>query len=162
MLKYAGIIIISGAISMYGAYLSSRIIQQKRIRAALLELLVYIKSNIENAALPLETIYKNFSDKHLDKCGFTEKLQSARPDALLYALESTDIISGKRIKDLYTCIAKDIGTSPFRKVEADKLSAAISLIRSETEKLDKNDDSKSELYRRLGILSGLLSAILLL
>lgn len=162
MLKYVGIIIVSGAVSLYGAYLSSGIIQRKKTRAALLELLIYIKSNIENAALPLETIYKNFSDKYLEKSGFIEKLRSGRPDALYYALENTDIVFDEGIMELYMGVAKNIGTSAFKDVEAEKLKSTIPLIKAQTEKLDKYDDSKSELYKKLGILAGLFLAILLL
>ena len=57
MVKYIGILLVSGAISLYGAHLAAVRTEKAKMRGELLELLARIKHGIENGALPLADIY---------------------------------------------------------------------------------------------------------
>lgn len=162
MLKLIGITLVSVAISMYGAYLSSRIKDRKNVRSALLELLVHIKTSIETTCLPLEEIYKSFSNKILEKIGFTKELCSGKNDSFLSAIHIADSYLNKKLTELYSALSFSLGKSYSGNTEVQKLAGYILLIEEECKKLSKEDDSKIELYRRLGLLCGLFAAVILL
>ena len=162
MLKYAGIIFISVSISMYGAYLSNRVKERKEVRNALLELLVHIKRSIDSTSVPLYEIYKSFSSKTLEKTDFLNVLSSGEASALLSAIDTVSQHLNEKLKETYISVASSLGKSCSAESESQKLASAIMFIKEEGAKLDKEDDSKRELYRRLGVLCGLLAAVILL
>ena len=162
MLKYIGIILISLSVSMYGTYLSVKIRERKDIRNALLELLIYIKRSIENTYLPLDEIYKNFSNKSLEKIGFTKELCSGKKDAFLSAINIANAYLNNKLIELYHSISLSLGKSYSGNLESQKLAGYILMIEEECKTLDKEDNSKRELYRKLGLLCGLFAAIILM
>lgn len=161
MMKYAGIILLSGAISMYGAYLSNRVKEETAVRKALFDLLLHIKCCVENGALPLDEIYKSFDSKILEKTGFIAKLKGGKSDAFYIALTQSGIRVSEEIRELYLQTAQTVGKSRFRAEEAEQLSRYISLIQMREASVMKKDEARQELYKKLGVLCGLLAALLL-
>ena len=162
MTRYIGIILISGAISMYGAYLSYRIKVSAKQRKALFELMLYIKTGIENGSVKLTDIYASFDNKHLEDCGFTELLHSASPDALSHALSESNIKMPEEMKNLYLDFASSIGKSSYKASALDVCARYTELIKAEENKISEKEEKKEQLYSKLGLLCGLLAALLLI
>lgn len=161
MMKYTGIILLSGAISMYGAHLSNKVKEETAVRKALYDLLIHIKCCMENGALPLDKIYKSFDSKVLEKTGFLQKLKSGKSDSFYFALTESSIRISEEIRELYLQIAQAVGKSRFRTEETEQLSRYMSLIQMREAPIMKKDEARQELYKKLGVLCGLLAALLL-
>ena len=61
---------------------------------------------------------------------------------------------------IYLNLAGILGKSRSGKTEAENLSRYLAEIEKEEEKLIKSDESKIVLYRKLGILAGILAALI--
>ena len=162
MLKYIGILLVSGAISLYGAHLSVLRRQNAALRAELLELLVRIKNGIENGGLPLTDIYAGFNGKITEKRGFCRVLKSGVPDAFARALDEVRAFLPEEYIKIYTALAENLGKSGFRKAECEALTRTIADITVLEKKYAAQDEAKCVLYRKLGVLCGLLAALILL
>ncbi len=162
MLKYIGILLVSGAISLYGAHLSVLRRQNAALRAELLELLVRIKNGIENGGLPLADIYAGFNGGITEKRGFCRVLKSGVPDAFARALDEVRAFLPEEYIKIYTALAENLGKSGFRKAECEALTRAIADLSALEKKYVAKDDAKCVLYRKLGVLCGLLAALILL
>lgn len=162
MLKIIGILLVSGAISLYGAHLSAVRRQNAALRAELLELLVRIKNGIENGGLPLTDIYAGFNGKITEKRGFCRVLKSGVPDAFARALDEVRAFLPEEYIKIYTALAENLGKSGFRKAECEALTRAIADITVLEKKYAAQDEAKCVLYRKLGVLCGLLAALILL
>lgn len=162
MLKYIGILLVSGAISLYGAHLSVLRRQNAALRAELLELLVRIKNGIENGGLPLADIYAGFNGGITEKRGFCRVLKSGVPDAFARALDEVRAFLPEEYIKIYTALAENLGKSGFRKAECEALTRAIADLSALEKKYAAKDDAKCVLYRKLGVLCGLLAALILL
>ena len=162
MLKIIGILLVSGAISLYGAHLSVLRRQNAALRAELLELLVRIKNGIENGGLPLADIYAGFNGGITEKRGFCRVLKSGVPDAFARALDEVRAFLPEEYIKIYTALAENLGKSGFRKAECEALTRAIADLSALEKKYAAKDDAKCVLYRKLGVLCGLLAALILL
>lgn len=161
VIKYAGIILVSGGISMIGYHKAFKIKENITTRKALFELVLYIKNCIEEASIPLAHIYSSFENKHLEKVGFTAFIKNNSTSSFEGALETIKYSLSDNMMKIYLSLAKELGKSRSAKNETELLSRYIKLIEKEEEKLIKDDDTKIQLYRKLGILTGLLAALIL-
>lgn len=161
MIKYAGIILLSGAISMYGAHLSLAVKEKAEMRTALLELVIRIKNEIEIGAVPMNDIFSLYENKYLEKIGFLSALKSGKPNAFSDAVDTVRSILPESLAKLYVNLAESLGKSRFKTAESEMLARYISQIEAEEKRLAENDLSKIELYRKLGILCGLMTALIL-
>ncbi len=162
MMKYIGIILVSCSVSMYGAVMANKIKNIGKQRRAIIELLYTIRNSIEFGCVSLDKTFSSFHNDVLDKCGFTKILSSPYPDALSRAFESDCIILPENERLLLQAFAKECGKSAFSQNETKLCTRYINLMeRNETEML-KIEKNKSALYSKLGILCGLLTAIILI
>ena len=162
MLKYIGILLISGAISLFGAHLAAVRAGNARMRGELLGLLERIQNGIDNGALPLADIYAGFHGDILEKRGFCKALKSGTPDALSEALT---LIAGdlpKECAETYFSFAASLGKSGFRKTESELVTRFKTNLSALEQTYVAEDTSKCVLYRKLGILCGLFAALILL
>ena len=160
MIKYAGIIAISCAISIFGAVKASDIKQRSEIRREILRFLSHIESEIKYGASPLSEIYFSFKSDLFDKCGFTNALkQGCLYSELIYNTLS-DLSSEEKSK-LSEFFSK-IGTSYSRDEEISLCRYYISVFESFYETNEKSDKAKAVLYKKLGIICALLTAIILI
>ena len=152
---------ISVAISLFGAHLSGKVQEEIALRKALYEFLVYTKCCIENGNLPLPEIYSSFKNEIFEKHGITDNLKKSQTNAIKNALDNCPVKLDPAIKSLYFKLSESIGKSHFRVAESETLARYISLVEIEEKKLLKNDLAKKELYKKLGILCGLMAALIL-
>ena len=162
MLKLIGIILLSGAVSMYGAFAASNISTAGRQRKAVISLMYAVKNGIEYGGTALDEIFANFESTELEKCGFLKMLQEKVPCALENALKSQGLLIGDREKALFTEFAVKCGKSPFADGEKKLCERYIALAENLDASLSADEKAKCELYRRLGVLCGLFSALILL
>ncbi len=161
IIKYAGIILVSGGISMIGYHKAHKIKENIMTRKALYELVLYIKSCIEEASMPLFHIYALFENKHLEKIGFTEILKVGSTSSFKSALNNAQLYIPDSLMKIYLSLAESLGKSRSAKNESELLSRYIKSIEKEEEKLIKDDETKIQLYKKLGVLTGLLAALIL-
>ncbi len=159
MLKITGIILLSSAISACGAYMSSKITQKRNFRKSLFELLIYVKVCIDNGALPLDRIYENFYDVRAEKNGF---LRALRQSGLECALISVKDELPDEIYELYLSFAQSLGKSLYTSSESALCARYTELIKEKEKNYEQKEAVKQLLFKRLGILCGLLAALLLI
>lgn len=162
MLKLAGIILISGGIAMAGFYKAFRIKESINIRKALFGFILRVQTSIESEKLSLNDIYLSYNNTVLDKTGFTEILKSGNENPFLHALEESELKLNKGIYEIYRDIAENLGKSRIAREESERLKRYISIIEKSEEELIKKDESAFILYRKLGILTGILAVIILI
>ncbi len=162
MIKYIGIILTSGAISLYGAFASSKVKSAAKHRKALIELLYAIKSGIEYGGVSLDEIFCTFENSTLEKCGFISILRSPSPNAFENALECENLLISETEKALFCEFAKKCGKSYYTFGEQKLCERYIALAEAQDKKLCADENAKCTLYKRLGVLCGLLFAIILL
>ncbi len=162
MIKYIGIILTSGAISMCGAFASCKIKSTSYQRKGLIELLYAIKSGIEYGGTALEEIYSHFENTALEKCGFIGILRQGQSNALENALNCTGLLLSDSDKALFFEFAKKCGKGFYAGNEKQLCSRYIALCELLDKKCSADENTKCMLYRRLGILCGLLFAVILL
>ena len=160
MLKTIGIILVSCAISLYGAHLSGKMRRDAQRREGLYELLAHIKTCIDNGAPPLQDIFSSFRNEPLRACGFLETLQSGEPGAFPAALQHPELHLPPETARLYEAFAESLGKSGFRQTESELVARYMALIRPEEEKCKKAEEVRRVLYRKLGLLCGLLAALI--
>ncbi len=162
MIKIVSIIFVSSAVSLYGMFAASSIRKAANQRKGLIELLYAIKSGIEYTGEDLCEIYRTFNNTYLEECGFCTILKSNSADSLRLALESGCLKIGETEKVLFYEFSKKCGRSAFATSEKQLCDRYIALSEALDKKLSVKENSKCELYRRLGVLCGLLTAILMM
>ena len=162
MLKLAGIILVSAAISFAGFHKALKIKDGIRTRRALLEFVLYVKRNIEASSSELSEIYKSYHDEALQKTGFLQILTSQDGNTLEYALKDSALQLPDSLSEIYLNLSRTLGKSRSAKTETENLARYICAIEAEEAKLIKNDETKLMLYRKLGLLSGILAALILI
>ena len=159
MIKLAGIILVSGAISLASSHKASLIKNNIRIRKELYEFVLHIKGCIETSSTELSEIYRTYTSETLQKTGFLQILSEADGNSFEYALKNSSLFLPGALFSIYLNLAGILGKSRSGKTEAENLSRYLAEIEKEEEKLIKSDESKIVLYRKLGILAGILAAL---
>lgn len=162
MVKYIGILLVSGAISLYGAHLAAVRTEKAKMRGELLELLARIKNGIDNGALPLADIYAGFHGETLEKRGFCTVLKSGVPDAFSKALAGVKKDLPEECAANYAALAAVLGKSGCCKTESAQIARYSGILTALEARYAKDDAAKCVLYRKLGALCGLFAALILL
>lgn len=161
MMRIFGIILISVSISLYGSFLSHNLKKAANQRKALLELLMLAKSAFANG-IALSKVFDSFSNAELEKCGFLSVLKSGCEKPFSKAISESGILLSPKLKELYLELGENMGTSPFSSNESDKLSFYLERIKLEEAKMSENEEARRVLYNKMGVLAGVLAALLLL
>lgn len=162
MIKYIGIILISGASSMYGSLLANKILNTGKQRRAIIELLYAIKNGISFGNVPLESIFESFENPVLSKCGFLSLLKSKHPDALVRASKCKNLNLPNDEKNLLITFACECGKSPFYENEALLCQRYIEIFEQKDKTVCIEEKNKANLYSRLGLLCGIVFALMLI
>lgn len=162
MIKYVGIILVSGAFSMYGSLMANKILSIGKQRRAIIELLYCIKNGVTFGKIPLDRIYDSFQSEVLSKCGFIQILKSKYPDALIRAFECPGLLLPDNEKSLLYAFACECGKSPFYENEASLCQRYIEIFEIKEKQQSTDEKNKANLYSRLGLLCGLVCAIILI
>lgn len=162
MIKYVGIILVSGALSMYGSLIANKVLNTGKQRRAIIELLYCIKNGVAFGKVPLENIFASFESPILEKCGFLVLLKSKYPDALVKACNCENLCLPHDEKNLLCSFASECGKSAFYENEALLCQRYIEIFEQKEKALHTEETNKAHLYSRLGILLGLVLALMLI
>lgn len=162
MIKIIGIVFVTISLSVAGYLKAISIKEDIAVRKSLYELILLIKNRISTGGISLFDIYKDFSSEVLTKHGFTQKLTSKESNSLLYSLSTTDLRLPEEYKKLMCDFAADLGKSPYIKSELEQLDRYIYSVEKMNDELLKKDSARLILYKKLGLLGGLLAGIILL
>ena len=133
---------------------------QKDELVAFLRLISHIKARIEYCRAPLDSIFAEYTDRLLERCGFIEAALTMRPTDALAKCRSRLSLSDAQIDELmkffsdlgcHTAAEESAHCAYWEKRVGELLDAA----RRELPRVTR-------LYRGIGILVGIMAAILLL
>ena len=158
MIKILGLILVSGAVSAYGAYLSSQIRTANILRTEISDFLKHLYNGVKYTATSRERLFSGFSAKNLEKCGFLNILRLKNFskqdfDESLYLLTAEE---KNRLYDFFT----NFGRSGFCDKEALFCLEYREYFDDRIKSLKNQDDIRSVLYKKLGIIAALLTAII--
>ena len=160
MIKYAGIIVISCAISLFGAIKASEVNQKTKLRAEILRLICHIEAGIKYGSFHLSEIFGSFKSDLLEKNGFMTEIRSGCTDTGKI-IESTLSALSTEEKTKLSQFFSQLGKSYCREEEISLCKYYISSLKSIYEANEKKDKAKAVLYKKLGIICALLTAIIL-
>ena len=160
MIKYIGIIIFCSAVSAYGAYLSHGISHALKIREELLSFIKHIENSIRYTNAPLYSIYASFTSNLLEKCGFTqvlkkESISEKDIDESLYMLSDDE-------KSLIYEMLQNLGKSHYTEKELSLISGCKAAFEEKSSRRQNDDKVRVLLYKKLGLIAALISAIILI
>lgn len=158
MIKYIGILLLSGSISCYGVIISSRIMQAFRLRSEITELLQSIERSIVYGKAPINTVICDFNTPELKKTEFCKRICDCdNPEQVIE--ETLSILSGEDKKILlsfFTCLGK---TRSIEDVKKNCRHVTDYFEKTQTESVS-SISSKAVLYRKISLISALLVAII--
>lgn len=160
MLKYIGIILFSCSVSAYGAYLSHNISTASKIRHELLSFTKHIENEIKYKNAPLCHAFKVFSSPTLYRYGFLEGIYNNGD--YKGVVEETLFLLTKKERALICDMLYSLGKSHFSDKELSTLiyfRQGLEDIFEDSEKIGKE---RSLLYKKLGLIAALISAIILI
>lgn len=160
MLKYAGIFAIASAIAAFGAIKASSIKQKSEIRKEIIRFISHIESCINFGTAPLCDIYCSFNSELFEKCGFKKLIASG----FINQASIKNALSELSKDEIYTLseFFSNIGTSFSRQEEIRLCKYYLSAFETFYEENIKTDNSKASLYKKLGIICALMTAIILI
>ena len=160
MLKYAGICILSVSMAIYGVIKSSEIKKSLTLRKSVAELLCYIENNVTYAGKSKNDIYKSFSPSCNQVSSFLIDLSN--DGNIRESINKHLDILNKEDRRMLETFFTEFGKSTRREKEA----KSCRLFREEFEKqgidTEKEQMNKILLYRKLGIIFALITAVIFL
>lgn len=160
MIKYLGIILISSGVFIYGNLKSSELSYAKKLSFELLDFLRTLERELTFENYSKHEIFRQFSGKTLNECGFI--------DALMFGTDSTDAVNAhlgaldKNEKEILIDFFKEFGKSISRKKEADRCRSFEATFEQAVKQAGNHRQNKALLYRKLGIICALMTAVILI
>lgn len=159
MLKYIGIFLISVSVSAYGAVLSRQLKDALAIRKEITVLLKSIEHGIKYGSKPISEILSGCTLHNLRKCGFIDALAD---NSIEFATETyLGILTQderKKICDFFN----NLGRSSYREKELEYCKGFIEYFENCERSSEKEVAAKAVLYSKIGIICGILAAIILI
>lgn len=158
MFKYLGIAMISCSISMYGAYLSNKISMRSKFRSEMIDFIDGIEMSLKYDKKTLFDIYSSIPKKYISDSGFYDALISGGFENWLKTCDILCDIEKDKLSDFFASIGKsktaDGGISLCQSTKA--------ILIGILDKSEQEDKSKCFLYKKLGLICSLVSAIIFL
>ncbi len=158
IIKYAGIILLSGSISCYGAIISDRLKETYLIRNEIITLLKNIERGIIHGRIPVALSLRECPDGRLKASGFCQKiLNSENTKAVIE--ESLSALS-KEDKKMLVSFFLRLGKSQSSECELQSLRFIIDYFEKTQSQSEKDISTKASLYKKISIISALVAAII--
>ena len=160
MIKYLGIMLISSGVFIFGNAKSSELSHAKKLSSELLDLFRTLERELTFENNSKLEIFSHFSGKLLNECGFIDALKhdtnyKVAINSHLYALD-------KKEKELLIEFFSEFGKSISRKKEADRCKSFIAEFEQAVKQSSILRQNKAILYRKLGIICALMTAVILI
>ncbi len=160
MLKYIGIFILACSLSAYGVVMSSSLKAKNNLRKEILVLLKNIERSIKYGNTSVINIINECDLPYLNKCGFC-KTFSGIHSAQAVVNSTLGELSTKDRENLVTYFS-NFGKSQFCEYELKNCRYYIDYFEKTQSDIEKDIAVKINLYKKLGLLTGILSAIILI
>lgn len=158
MVRYIGILILASSLSAYGSLLSLSLKSSNNLRKEIILLLRNIERCIKFKSCPVTEEIKNCNSPMLKKCGFCECLY--RDDNAKAAVNSTLHTLSSKDREMLCEYFSTIGKSRYTEQELKTCRYYIEYFEQTQVQSEKDISTKINLYKKLGLLSGILTAII--
>lgn len=158
MLRYFGIIILATSLSAYGSYMASSIKNSYILRCELIQLLKEIERTIKFGNMAVIDVIKNCKLEKLVKCGFCDEFNGGKSaktviNSTLYQLYQKD-------REMLIDFFSRAGKTAYGDLELKNCRYFIDYFESTQSQYEKTILSKSLLYKKIGLIIGILTAII--
>ncbi len=154
MLKMLGIVIILAASAGAGIIYSNALREEFRKTAGFVKLIRFIKVRIECFNQPLTEIYRDFSEKSLEDCGFISEMRSSGYISALYKLKN--ILA---LKDDVFVLLSDFGSELGKSMSEDQIRLCERYIHMIDEKVKETEKEMPTKIKLAGALSAAAAAM---
>ena len=158
MLKYIGVFILSASISAYGSFLSSSIKGSCSLRKEVLQLLKDIERAIKYGNGQIIEIVRNCKSPYLTKCGFCTSIYNTTNAET--AIATTLSALSEKDMEMLTDYFSKLGKTAFTELELKNCTYYIDYFEKTQNEYEKEVETKSLLYKKLGLIIGILTAII--
>lgn len=160
IIKYIGLLLVCISASAYGAKMSEAVKLNYKTKVEITEFLKAIERGIKYGGVPIQNILKGYSSPILEKCGLLNSLRYGETDKetienRLSVLDSSD-------KTKFCEFILQIGKSTNSGKELIVCRECIDYFENSVNYSEKEAREKSVLFRKLGVVSGILIVIILI
>lgn len=159
MLKTAGVILISASLALYGVFRSHRIMDRSHLLQEICLFIRNVEQGIRFGGKNLQTILASGSFPILNRAGFTKAAENS-----LYRSEAARLLTelNDEEKDNLSSFLINIGKSHYCEKEINLCRMHLAYFEETAEKAAAECRTKASLYRKLGIISAVCCAVILL
>ena len=122
-----------------------------------LDFMRQVENGIKYGGMSLEKIFGSYSSPLLDKKGFTAALRLGNHPGIV---SSTLPMLSENEKTMAEDFLSSLGKSRYRERETELCSGFIALFSEKAKAFQKEDETKILLYKKLGLLAALLTAVI--
>ena len=158
MIKYIGILILSCSLSVYGAILSDSLKQSHNLKKEITELLRNLERNILYGSKSCVEIIRECNLPLLTKSGFTDAFSGCDNAELTISTYLSSLSANDR--QMLGEFFSRLGKSAFCEYELKNLRYYLDYFEKTLEDSEKNVNSKVILYKKIGLIAGILAAII--
>ena len=158
MIKIIGILILSSSISVYGTLCSSALKEAIRLRYEIIQLLNSIQNGIRYGSVPIDRIINDRKFPLIEKSNFYDLYNSGgnMQDIIGECFKSLS----KEDKDMLLSFFTTIGKTAYSEKEINLCFYYVDYFEKTQAEREKDTASKVLLYKKIGIVSGILCAII--
>lgn len=160
IIKYMGIILLSGSVSCFGVILSSRLKQVYRLRTEVISLLKDIERGIIHGRIPVSVILRDFPDGKLRQTGFCQRIMKLQNP--YSAVEESLAIFSDEDKKMLVGFFSQLGKSGSSECERQNCRYIIDYFEKTQPVSEGEITEKASLYRKISATFALLTAIILI
>lgn len=156
--KLLGLCLLSGGITFFGISKSESLNACIKTRKAVEELLYAVESGIKYGGQGKQSIYNGFESNVLQGCGFLAAIKSGECETKCVKeyLKELDKDDSEALCSYFTLLGKSYSS----KQEAEKCKAFAEEFARKGVLKEKNLISKSQLYKKLGLICAIMSVII--
>lgn len=160
MLKYAGICLLSVCMAIYGVIKSADIKKALVLRKSVTQLLHHIENSVTYTGKSKDDIFNNFSTTDTSLSAFLREL--CNTDETEKCINRHLDILSKKDKQMLTAFFNGLGKSTRREKEAKYCLLFTEEFERQGIDAEKEQLNKIMLYRKLGIIFALITAVIFL
>ena len=159
ILKIAGTCLVVCGTTFSGYLRAKKIKEQIMLRKSLYKLLLHIKKGISGDGMGLKEIYSSFDSAFPEKTGFLDILKSDRENPLNDALETVRTYLPEELYNIYQEFSENLGKSRSGECEVQLILRYEDIILKKEESYIQKDETEIQLCKKLGLLAGIIAAI---
>lgn len=160
IIKYIGLLLICISASAYGAKMSEAVKLSYKTKVEITEFLKAIERGIKYGGVPIQNILKGYTSPMLEKCGLLNSLRHGETKKEKFE-EQLSVLGASDKAKLYEFISH-IGKSTNSGKELIICRECINYFENSVCYSEKDAREKSVLFRKLGVVSGILIVIILI